>query len=148
MNFKEYLKVIEEYSLPSDSGGVINYNTDGTLPQVSPNDFTRPDSPGEVPQHNIGLPQVTRRSKVVGIDHKAGGNVEIRLEDRTMLRLTQGQFRMIGGDPVQPPNYQNGSHSVLTVTFQRNPDDGSQVPSQITQARCENVPGARLQKFN
>lgn len=140
MSFKEY--IMGEYSLPSDSGGVVHYNTDGTVPQQSPNDFTRPDSPGEVPQHNIGLPQVNRRSKVVGIDHKAGGVTEVRLEDRTVLRLTSDQVKRIAGDPLVP------HRSIVTVFFQRNPSDHGQTVSQITKISCENTPIIRTQTFN
>ncbi len=145
MHFKKYLENLQEYSLPSDSGGIIHSTTDATSPYQSPNIWTGNSNKGEVPQHNIGLPSVTRRSKVVGMEHKAGGVMEIRLEDRTVLRLTHGDFKRIGGAAVKLPNHQTGEHSILTVFFQRHPEDHTQNATQISKINCENVPGARVQ---
>lgn len=137
LNFREYLQIIEEYSLPSDYAGGAIIPTGSTSYQ-SPNIWTV-STAGEVPQHGIGLPAVTRRGKVVSVEYKPGGNVEIHLEDQTVLRLTYGDFKRIGGAPVVP------HESTLTVVFQRSPTDHGQFMSQITKITCEYNPKVRTE---
>lgn len=149
MDFRQYLRAIEEYALPGDYAGASHDNTSGSTPYQSPSIWTGDSNSGEVPQHNIGLPQVTRRGKVVRIEYRAGGNVEIHLDDRTVLKLTHGDTKRIGGQPLLPPDPSTHQpRSVLTVVFQRSPSDGGQIVSQITKATCENLPTVRMQPVN
>jgi hypothetical protein len=136
MNFKDYLKVIEEYALASDYAGGPIQTTDQTGSEMD-NRFTSTGHDiATVPGYDIGLPQVTRRGKVMRLDY-GKRLIEIQLEDRTLLQLTRAQFERIGGDKVVPHK------SILTVTFQRNPWDTTKSSSQVTSVRCEALPQVR-----
>jgi hypothetical protein len=149
INFREYLSRLEEYALSNDYAGAAHDTTSGTTPYQSPDIWTTNSNKGEVPQHNIGLPMVTRRGKVVRLEYKSGGNVEVHLEDRTVIKLTHGDLKRVGGDPMLPPDpVTHQPRSTLTIAFQRSPSDTGQVVSQITKASCENVPQVRMQQVN
>ncbi len=136
MNFKEYMELFREYSLASDTAGGAIQTTDQTGSEMDNRFIATGHDPGTVPGYDIGLPQVARRSKVVGLDY-AKRLIEIRLEDNTLLQMTRSQFERIGGDKVVP------HQSIMTVVFQRNPWDQSRTASQIVKATCESLPMVR-----
>lgn len=130
MDFRDYLGFLGEYSLPSDGPGVA-YVGGGSQEYKTPNDFTRPDSPGaEVPAAALGLPSVTKRGRVVGVRYRPGGVANVALEDGTVVRLTTGQVKLVKGAPLAPGN-------TLTVVFQRLPGYSGREDSQIMSIRCE-----------
>ena len=88
---------------------------------------------GETLGLSIGLPQVTKRSKVVRLDYKKR-LIEVQLQDGTILYMTRKQFERIGGSPVKP------NQSILTIVFQRVPWDHRKMPSQILKAFSEDIP--------
>jgi hypothetical protein len=143
-NFKEYLRVIEEYALSSDFAGAVHNSNLPGKDYETPNIWSG-NTGAQVPQHGIGLPQVNKRSKVIAIEYKHGGIAEVRLEDGTTLVLPTREFRSLGGDRIHEPDPKTGAYSMLDVTFQRHPTDQSKVMTKLTKGVVTNIPGVRTQ---
>ncbi len=139
MDFRGYLKKIEEYALSSDYAGANLMSNMGQKDYQSPNPLIRPDTQnGQVPAIELGLPNVSKRSQIVKINYKHGGITELAMNDNTVVRLTTDQMKLIAGDRPDVG-------STLTVVFQRHPQYNGQEDSQIMSIRCENTPKVRME---
>ena len=122
----------KKYILEQNTVGVHN---DGPWGPYLNSDFTGSEQPKNygghplsLPSLDLGLPTVTRSSKIIQIErHK--NPIFIMLQDQTKLYFTYDEFKRIRG--VRPE-----VGGMLQVVFQRMPTDSSGEHSQIQSCYC------------
>jgi hypothetical protein len=119
MNFKQYLKIIEQNTV-----GTHNDFATGALLSSS---WTDSESASEktlpwLPSTDLSIPSVVRTSFITNII-KNTNPIIIEMKDGTKLYLDIDQYNRIGKTP------EIGQR--ITVSFQRSPTDATNQPSKI-----------------
>ena len=104
MNFKRFLSIVEN----------IQDNDNGMADIMNQSTF--------VPQISIGLPTITKTGKISMLIRDKNP-IMIQLDDGTRLFFSHDQYKRISGNP------ERNRH--MTVVFQRDPSDKSNLPAQI-----------------
>lgn len=142
MTFKEFFRLCEfATNLNVPLGSVIPSSIpfgaiSGEDERFSQDPTTTP--PRRADHQALGLPSVTITSPIkhiagpgmqqIGEPEQNGRKnlVQITLEDGTHLVLTWNEFKRIHGEPRK--------NKMMTVVFQRRPDDSSPIPSKVLSA--------------
>ena len=85
-------------------------------------------NPLNVPNLELGLPQVTKTGMVTHVE-RTKNPIAVFLSDGTRLFFSYDEFRRIKGCEPTPGR-------TLIVTFQRHPNNQSEHSSQIDKCRC------------
>ena len=115
MKFKDFL-VIMEY-LNAGSAAMLPSNWSGS--EQTPNMMTQPVF---LPSMDLALPSVTKVGKIAMLI-KDRNPIMLQMSDGSKLFFTHDQFKRVKGSP--------GRGKMMTVVFQRNPTDRSNMPSRI-----------------
>lgn len=119
MNFKQYLKIIEQ--------NTVGTHNDFASSAMLSSSWTGSESPPEkllpwLPSTDLNIPSVTRTSFIINII-KNKNPIVIEMKDGTKLYLDIDQYNRIGKMPEVGQR--------ITVVFQRNPTDTTNQSSKI-----------------
>lgn len=117
LNFKTFLRVVEYVNV----GGAVILPSSWTGTEA-PDTMSFEGRPLHLPSLDLALPAVTRSGRI-SVVVKDKNPIYVQLHDGTKLFFTHDEFRRIKGWPEVG--------RTMTVVFQRNPDDKSDVPSKI-----------------
>lgn len=112
-NFKDYLKAIENLE---KYGAIFVHESSAWIQSIA----------NSLPKIQLDLPTIEKRSEIESIFDK-NNPITIQLSDGSKLFFTYDEFKRIEGKP------EHGK--TMIVTFQRLPQDATDLPSQITKCR-------------
>jgi len=120
MEFKKYL---EQNTIGTHNDGPgAPYLTSDMSGSEQPNS-NYGGRPNWLPSYDMGLPTVSKSSKIMTVERNRNP-INVLLQDGTRLHFTYDEFKRIQGSEPQ-------AGKIMTVTFQRNPNDESETPSKI-----------------
>ena len=120
LNFKEF---INETNVPGASlsgGAFVSSDVSGSEQSDT---FAMTGRPLHLPSTDLMLPSVLKTSEIINMQEKKNP-ISIKLKDGTQLYLSWDQFKKIKGRTPQRGR-------IMSVTFQRRPDDLTDSLSKI-----------------
>lgn len=112
-NFKNYLQITEHLS---QYGAIFVQENSTWLQNIS----------NSLPQLQLDLPAIEKKSTIEFIADKKNP-ITVQLSDGSKLFFTYDEYKRIEGKPERG--------KTMVVTFQRLPNDATDLPSQITKCR-------------
>ena len=115
-------------------GAFLSTNQDGSeaTPNFSGHAQHLPGTDMTIPTDdsgNVFMPMIHRKSTIRIVDTKRNP-IFVFLDDGTRLHFTYDEFKRIkGGEPAPG--------KTMTVVFQKNPNDRTEVPSQVQSCKVE-----------
>jgi len=127
LNFKKFLEMNTVGKHNDGPGGAYLASTQTGSEQSATQGYT--GKPLFLPSYDLSLPTVTKTKKIVRVEMKTNP-IKVLLSDSTALLFTRDEFDRIKGSRPSPGK-------LMVVTFQRQPGDNSQTPSQIQDIICQ-----------